>query len=190
MVLMMNNTPHVMVDLETLASSNNAVIVSIGAVAFNPDTGEINPETFYITVDGESCQQVGMQISAKTVMWWLEQSTEARAALKGGVPLRDALTAFRQWSMRTAGPELSLWGNGATFDNIILRNAYSALGQYVPWKYNKDFCYRTMKNMFPGVLSAREGTHHNALDDAMTQTKHLCAIFESIRAGGFQQKLV
>ncbi len=177
------NTTHIMVDLETLASSNRAAIVSIGAVAFDPYTGEINPAPFYINVDAQSCERAGLEISGSTVMWWLQQSDEARTALfNNPVPLKEALTQFSAWVRTHAGGTPTMWGNGATFDNIVLRNAYAAADVYAPWKYNRDFCYRTMKNVFPGVPMTRSGTHHNALDDAMTQTVHLVNIFRTFKS--------
>ena len=37
---------HIMVDLETLSSKNNAAIASIGAIEFNPETGK-QGQSFY-----------------------------------------------------------------------------------------------------------------------------------------------
>lgn len=69
-----------------------------------------------------------------------------------------------------------VWGNGSDFDNVILRNAYAAIGSTYPWRYNDNMCYRTIKNLAPDVKMARQGVHHNALDDARSQALHLIAI--------------
>ena len=45
---------HLMVDLETLATSPNAQILTIGAVTFNPNGYEVYDE-FYLRVDVDSC---------------------------------------------------------------------------------------------------------------------------------------
>jgi exodeoxyribonuclease VIII len=74
-----------------------------------------------------------------------------------------------------------VWGNGATFDNVILANAYDACRIRRPWKYYADMCFRTVRNQYPHVQVKRQGTHHNALDDALTQAHHLQAIYKEMQ---------
>ena len=69
-----------------------------------------------------------------------------------------------------------VWGNGASFDNVILANAYEALGRRAPWQFWQDRCFRTVKSMYPKLELARLGTYHNALDDAKWQTEYLLAL--------------
>ena len=168
----------VMVDLETLGNGSNAVIISIGAVAFDPASGQISSE-FYMVVDPQSCVDVGLKMDVSTVMWWMNQSDEARSAFKkAGVPLEVALQEFKAWYPQSA----SLWGNGATFDNVILSNAYTLAGINRPWHFTKDRCYRTLKALRPDVKQDRVGTHHNALDDAKFQALHACKLLRALGA--------
>lgn len=168
---------HVMIDLETLGVSNNAVILSIGATKFVESD---IVDTFHVGIVPASCQDVGLKIDASTVLWWLQpEREEARAALAklNKVDLYDALYGFVEWY----GPESKpTWGNGASFDNVVLRNAFSAVNIECPWKFWDDRCYRTMKNHSPGITLARLGTHHDALDDAIYQTKHLQKIWSAL----------
>lgn len=176
---------HVMVDLETLATSGDAAIISIGAVAFDPDTGELG-ETFKVNVDGASSQAAGGHVDAKTVAWWFGQSAEARAHLNDPAPvsIKAALEAFSAFCWSNLGPEFYLWGNGATFDNTVLRTAYERLGLPdlpAPWRYTRDMCYRTVKNLHPEIELKREGVFHDALSDAISQARHLCAILAATK---------
>lgn len=86
---------HLMLDLETMSNKGNAAIVSIGAVAFEPSTGELGPE-FYLTVDLVSCEKLGLHIDADTVLWWMKQSSEARAAIvdEDSRTIQSALLAY------------------------------------------------------------------------------------------------
>lgn len=167
--------PHIMVDLETLGTSNDALILSLGACRFHPDSTEI-VDSFYVKIDPASAQAYGLKIDVATVMWWMEQDAMARDALTdtdGQVDLVTALEGFAMW----VGPDsLPLWGNGATFDNVLLRSAYKAIGMDCPWAFWDDRCYRTVKNLAPEIKLERAGVHHNALDDAISQAKHLQAI--------------
>lgn len=168
----------VMVDLETLGNGSNAVIISIGAVAFDSASGKIESE-FYVNVDPQSCVDAGMKMDVSTVMWWMGQSDEARAAFKKpSVPLEAALVMFKDWYPQAA----ALWGNGATFDNVILSNAYNAAGIGRPWHFTKDRCYRTLKALRPDIKQDRVGTHHNALDDAKFQALHACKLLRALGA--------
>lgn len=160
---------HVMIDLETLGTGSYAAILSIGAVVFDPDTQSLGRE-FYAVVDPQSCVDHGLRIDVSTVMWWMKQGDVARAALTvKGVPLPAALNGLAQWMPEA--PEV--WGNGATFDNVILSNAYKAIGVAQPWKYYNDRCYRTLKNLFPNVpMPTFDGIAHRAIDDAKMQARH------------------
>jgi hypothetical protein len=165
-------TVNIMIDLETMSTRSHAAICSIGAVKFE---GKEILDTFYCTIDLRTCKDVGLHVSKETVGWWSKQNKEAlRALTKDTIPLDEALTKFEAWF----GPKsLPVWGNGAVFDNTILANAYFYSGREPPWKCWDDRCYRTVKNLFHWIpADEREGVYHNALDDAMFQTKHLIKI--------------
>lgn len=161
---------NIMLDLETLGNNANSVIIAIGAVKF--DKSGLGEE-FYEVIDAESCVQVGLTMDTSTVMWWMQQSDEARAAFKRkGGSLVNALNRFKSF----CGAEDKVWGNGASFDNTILSNAYRKALTEQPWKFWNDRCYRTMKSLYPQVKMARQGTYHNALDDAKSQALHMIEI--------------
>lgn len=164
-----------MLDLETMSVRSNAAIASIGAVKFEVGQGVI--DTFYRTVDIRTCKALGLHIDPETVQWWSQQSKEARdALLKENVSLHQALTDFSEWFGTSSLPT---WGNGAGFDNVIMENAFIACGLKRPWRPWEDRCYRTLKNIIQVPIDERQGVYHNALDDAMHQTKHLLKILGS-----------
>jgi DNA polymerase III epsilon subunit-like protein len=164
---------HIMVDLETLSTRTNAHIVAIGAVAFN-NTNVV--DKYYQAIRLENNDK--FHIDMGTLQWWITQSEEAREVFKDEytAPLNVALVTFSKFFDKHQAE--TLWGNGAAFDNVILRNAYETIGIVPPWQHWQDRCYRTMKNLHPIVKMERKGTHHNALDDALSQTEHLLDIFK------------
>jgi exodeoxyribonuclease VIII len=179
----MNN---IMLDLETLATTSDAVVVSIGAVAFDPTTGVLG-ERFYVELqDLEYQQSLGRKISANTVRWWLDQGPIVQRALADTpmehvdrVDMRTALERFARYIERNGDREALIWGNGADFDNMILGSLYQSAGYKAPWSYGRNRCYRTLKalGIARGVIPPnRAGVHHNALDDAVHQTEHLTTI--------------
>lgn len=170
---------NVMLDLETMGNGPQAAIVAIGAVEFSLETGDLGSE-FYAPVSLASAAQAGGEMDASTVLWWMQQSDEARALFKvPGRPLADALQAFTQWVGNHGTYDgVCVWGNGATFDNVILASAYRRLNAPRPWPFWGDRCYRTVKAMHPNVPLTRVGVHHNALDDAKSQALHLIAMLK------------
>jgi exodeoxyribonuclease VIII len=167
----------IMLDLETLGTSSNSVIIAVGAVKFDPTTKLIT-DYFYEVVDRESCVEYGMEIDQSTVDWWAKQSTEARSAFNiPGNHIANTLMRFEHF----ANKHSTMWGNGSDFDNVLLSNAYRKVGIKQPWEYYNNRCYRTMKNMYPAIKLARTGTHHNAVDDAASQAYHLMNILEKLR---------
>ena len=165
----------VMLDLETMSVRSNASIASIGAVKFEVGTGIV--DKFYRTIDLRTCKAVGLHVDPETVGWWNKQSKEARQALlKDNVSLNQALDDFTEWFGRSSLPT---WGNGAGFDSVIMENAFAACNMKRPWRPWEDRCYRTIKSIIQVPADERQGVYHNALDDALHQTRHLLKILES-----------
>lgn len=165
---------HIMIDLETMGNRPNAPIVAIGAVAFEKH-GTL--DLFYTTVSLESAVAAGGVMSPSTVLWWLRQSDMARGDMfDAKTPIQDALHEFSEFVERFASESPGVWGNGASFDNVILAETYRRFGLEEPWAFWQDRCYRTVKNMYPDVKMERLGVHHNAQADALSQARHLIEI--------------
>lgn len=184
---------HVMIDLETFGTRSNSVIVSIGAVAFDPCSAAIG-DRFHHAIDVRTATNRGLKIDSSTVLWWVEQSAEARSALvdkvKRASSLEWVLSQFSSFLLRVAGSQYQVkdalvWGNGADFDLALLQQAYEAIGQEKPWKYNASRCYRTMRSEF-GIEAdyVKPALAHDALEDAIAQAKTLQNIFARLRTHG------
>jgi hypothetical protein len=173
------NAPYdgVMLDLETLGTGANSVIIAIGAVKFNVEQQSLG-DSFYAVINQESCQDIGCTTDPDTLIWWDKQSPEARTVLSTPgsdvVPVLESLAGWLHMNDE-------VWGNGSDFDNAMLAELYRKAMIDLPWKFWNNRCYRTMKNMFPRVTFMRQGTHHNALDDAKSQAVHLMRILERIQ---------
>ena len=177
----MSDYKDIMVDLETLGKGPNAAILSIGAVAFDLKT--MSTDTFERRITLESAMRNG-KADASTIRFWMRQDRHARELLFEGdnVSLSMALHEFSVWASRFSSiKERRIWGNGASFDNVILRAAYDATEILAPWMYWNDRCFRTLKSLYPQFDLAFIGTKHSALDDAKHQVKymHACAAYSN-----------
>lgn len=160
---------HIMLDLETLSTRKDAAIIQIAALAFDPVTGEHGPwfNAFIRDPSGH--------LNVQTIAWWMQQKPAARigaavADHNDGDTLneRAALQAFAEWL--GAAPVEALWSHGATFDIVLLENAYARQTppQPKPWSYRVERDTRTLYALAPGGMPAvaqdPERTHDAAYD--------------------------
>jgi hypothetical protein len=181
----MNN---IMLDLETMGTSSNAAIIAIGACFFDPKTAVVGAE-FYQTIDLEDAALYGV-MDPSTVLWWMQQTSEAKEVFnpKESSPLKEVLLEFNDWiSQIEKLKDRIVWGNGATFDNVILANSYRTAFGSVPWGHYGDRDVRTIVDLGRTILKFDpkrdmpfEGVKHNALDDAIHQAKYVSAIYQGL----------
>lgn len=185
-------TREIMLDLETMDNTPTSAVIAIGAVLLDTDAPadaagfpQYVQSRFYTQINLADAVRAGLTMSAGTVMWWLKQSDEARAAFKDNASansLHTALLEFKEW-VANQGEFDRLWGNGVDFDNVILANAYRVDNQDRPWAYWQNACYRTLKGLFPDVPFVRQGVYHNALADAESQGLHLVKLLQRVHDG-------
>lgn len=172
---------HVMLDLETLATTADAAIMSIGAVKFDLESDAIDDAGFYASISVDSNLDKGRRIDEDTLIWWMGQDKAAQAVFtEPKQPLGAVLEDLSAWFDRE---DLFVWSCGADFDIPMLAHAYRQHDWLPPWKFWNARCYRTMKALFPGQ-KAHKGVKHNALDDAISQARSLQAIYASLRGKG------
>lgn len=168
----MNN--HCMVDLETTGVDPGCCILTIGAVVFDKNFTELS--TFESAIKHHESLRFGFTDDADTLMWWLQQPKIAHdAAFSGKYGPDQILQAFADWL--SDHDVKYIWGNGASFDNAILEAAYKKLDIEIPWKFYNNRCYRTIKSLRPSTVFERVGVHHKALDDAISQLRHMKKIY-------------
>lgn len=175
---------NVMLDLETMGTANNAAIVSIGACFFNIATGDIG-DKFDCQVFLGNSSKYG-EIDGNTVLWWLKQDDEARKKLNSPDAI-SLIEALGQFSNFIGGRNVCVWGNGASFDCVILRSAYNARSMDAPWPFYMERDVRTIVDLGRSILNFDpkadmlfSGVRHSAVDDAVHQSKYVSAIYQQL----------
>lgn len=183
----MTQLSDIMIDLETLATSPDAAILSIGAVKFDPFGDDINkPEmqSFYLRVDLDSCDKLGLITSDSTIEWWSKQSQEAQDEAfnpDGRVDLTDAMNQLYKfcWGSKR------VWSHGAGFDIIILENIFRKINKGFPWQYWAVRDTRTLFDM--GIPTNQPNSlKHHALEDAWAQAVGAQNVLRELRARGVE----
>ena len=171
---MIKDSIHGMIDLETLGTGSNSVVVSVGLVAFNISTGEILAE---LDIGLNLNQQIktGGVIDGDTLEFHFAQAPDSiqKMAQRKALDVKDGLDNISNFIK--ANNITALWGNGATFDNVILRNLYARHLKVFPLGFWTDRDLRTAVDIYN--IDTRtvpfEGIKHYCLDDARHQVKLL-----------------
>ena len=187
----------IMVDLETLGTRQDTIVLEISAVEFNRYTGEIG-EVFDAKLDIDDQLSYRRSLSRETLQWWFKQD---EAAIKnvfddvGGIKFQTskALFEFSNFVERCDNKcnsdsdrrVVKLWGNGSIFDLGILQNMYETCFQNMklPWKFWAVNDVRTIVDLNPDVKKNCEfdGTPHCAVDDCKHEIKYLVETLKTIK---------
>jgi len=176
-----------MIDFETLATTPDAVAVSLGAVIFSPSfkgdgiittlNYDDHPLPFSVEFHLEEQLRRGRRVSGDTLRWWMQQPPEARKVFASDQQLflQPALGLFNRWLPETS-QGFDLWANGADFDIPILLSLYEIAGVVPVHKFYQHRCFRTLKELHPKLYEAAKKKHqnpvkHDALQDALWQAR-------------------
>lgn len=167
-----------MVDMETLATSPNAVVLSLGAVHFDP-WGKGITDQIYFRINLDDQDKLGREIDQGTLDWWAKQDTaimEEAFNANDRISLQDALDRFHKfaWGCKT------FWSHGATFDLVILENIYRQLTRTPPWNFWQLRDTRTLFDLGHDAEMPKGGLH-NALEDAIRQAVGVQNIYSKLK---------
>jgi hypothetical protein len=158
-------TNDIMLDIETRSTAPNASILSIGAIRFDRH-GPMKPldemDSFYVRIDLQSCDDLGMDVNPGTVEWWKKQDKVIYDEAFGGedrVSITEALIQLKEW---IGGGTVTPWGNGDDFDCVILDQAYKAISVKTPWDFWNTRDVRTVLDLV-GIMPwhlLKDNKHH------------------------------
>jgi hypothetical protein len=191
------------IDTETLDTVPSAVLLSIGAFAFDIDDvrqtqqsiikvardgelAEFSDNAFYCLADTFDQLMKGRTVSANTQNWWRKQGEEAQEALIGDrEPLRKCLELLSYWIKDH--PDARIFFRGTDFDGSILENAYRMYAIECPWHWGGKRDVRTyIDAMTKGTKGYLPKTHqpcfamvkHNSLHDAMNDVEQMAIAYQ------------
>lgn len=170
-------TKHLMVDLETLATTPNATILTIGAVTFNPNNSDIY-DSFYKKIELESYEGLDSFIDDGTIEWWSKQDKAVQEEAfdpEGRENILDVMNDFYRFCMGSS----KFWSHGSTFDIIILEHYFRQLNKPYPWKFWEVRDTRTLFDLGFDPEMPQANKHH-ALEDARRQAIGVQNMFKKL----------
>jgi exodeoxyribonuclease VIII len=168
---------HLMVDLETLAVSPRTVVLSLGAVHFDPFSTEIF-DSIYFKIDLDDQDKLNREIDPNTLDWWAKQDLaimEEAFSLNDRISLVDAMDQFHKfaWGCKC------FWSHGATFDLMIIEDIYKQLNKGLPWQYWQLRDTRTLFDLGHDPEMPKDNKH-DALQDAIRQATGVQNIYRKL----------
>ena len=170
---------HAMIDLETLSTNPDAVILTVGGVKFNPYNQVEPAQGMYFRVDVDSQTARGRDVMQDTIDWWSKQPEEIREEALGDkdrISLDEMIKNINKWAV---GVDV-FWCQGPLFDYAILQNFYKQLGHPVPWQYWQIRDSRTLFSLVPRNPNEKRDALHNALADCYFQAKKVQKIYQQL----------
>ena len=172
----------IMIDLETLATSPDAAILTIGAVKFDPFGDDVNDpscDKFYVKVDLDSCDRIGLVTNDATIEWWSQQSKEAQEEAFSPDNRIDIVDAMNQLYKFCWGAK-RVWSHGAAFDVVICEHIFGKIQKAVPWSFWEVRDTRTIFDI--GINPERPPVlKHHALEDAWNQAVGVQNVFKTLQ---------
>ena len=161
----------VMLDLESLATTPDAVILTFGAVKFNPfDLDADISKALYLRVDVDEQIALGRRVDPSTIEWWGKQPEEVREEALGESG-RVSLEEFTSQLNKFLVGANRIWAQGPVFDITMMENLYRQLGKPCPWNFYVIRDSRTLLKALGDENRPRRELLHNALADCVYQAQ-------------------
>jgi hypothetical protein len=170
----------IMLDIETLSTRPESVILTLGAVKFSPYGDDVNTESgLYIRVDVDEQLETGRHVQQETVDWWGKQTDDVREEALGEHD-RTGLNEFLDQLNRFLVGADAIWCQGPAFDIVILENLYRQMKRPTPWQFWQVRDSRTLFGVHGDPRDKNRHGAHNALIDCYYQARAVQHIYKTV----------
>jgi hypothetical protein len=168
-----------MLDLETLGTRPGCVILTLGAVKFDPYTLNDPGPGIYFRVDVDEQTALGREVQEDTLQWWLDQVEDVREEALGKQDRVSLDTMYRDLNRFLVGVN-NIWAQGPLFDFAILEHLYRQMGWPTPWHYWQIRDSRTLFGVHGDPRVKGKAGLHNALEDCVSQATAVQQIYNRL----------
>ena len=160
---------HAMIDIETLGTEPGSVVLSVGAVKFDP-FNSIEPNNgkhWMLDVDAQT--EKGRIVDESTLAWWGKQEQSIQDRAFSDVGRTDVDVFMKDLNGWLTGCE-AIWCQGPQFDMVILEDFFDNFGHHKNWFYWQISDCRTLFKLMPrDPRKDIQQNLHNALEDSRWQ---------------------
>ena len=160
---------HAMIDIETLGTEPDCVVLSVGAVKFNPyNFQEPHAKKLWRpNVDQQTCAE--RSVLDSTLEWWAKQPQHIQDEAFNDED-RQSIAEFMQDLNKYLVGVDKIWCQGPQFDMVILEHLFKQFNHHRGWAFWQIMDCRTIFNMMPAdPRKAIQQNLHSADADAYYQ---------------------
>jgi hypothetical protein len=168
-----------MLDLETLGTRPGCVILTLGAVKFDPYSLQEPGPGIYFRVDVDEQTALGREVQEDTLAWWISQADDIREEALGENERVSLDTLYRDLNRFLVGAN-NIWAQGPLFDFAILENLYRQMGWPTPWQYWQIRDSRTLFGVHGDPRVKGKAGLHNALEDCVSQATAVQQVYNKL----------
>ena len=159
---------HIMLDIETMGHTRDSVILTFGAVCFDPYSSEEPYSPLYHRLNVDQQFELGRVTTESTLEWWGKQPPEIFEEAMGEDGRTDLEVFVKDLNKYLVGAD-KIWAQGPLFDIILIEDLYRMLGIPTPWQYWQIRDSRTLFDLGSADAKLNNKSAHNALADAYAQ---------------------
>jgi hypothetical protein len=167
-----------MLDIETLSTRPDAVVLTIGAVKFSPWASDVNTDDgLYVRVNVDEQLELGRHVQQDTIDWWGRQAEDVREEALGEHNRTDVEEFLNQLNKFVVGAD-NIWCQGPVFDIVILENLYRQVERPTPWQFWQIRDSRTLFGVHGDPRGKGAEGAHNALIDCYYQAQAVQQVYK------------
>ena len=168
-----------MLDLETLGTRPGCVILTLGAVKFDPYSLREPGPGIYFRIDVDEQTALGREVQEDTLAWWISQADDIREEALGETDRVSLDTLYRDLNRFLVGVD-NIWAQGPVFDIAILENLYRQCGWPTPWQFWQISDSRTLFKVHGDPRIKGKAGLHNALEDCVSQAVAVQQVYNKL----------
>lgn len=169
----------IMIDIETLGTRPGCVILTLGAVKFNPFSLDAPGPGLYVRPDVDEQIAKGREVQEDTMLWWMQQAEDVREEALGEDGRITVEEMYRQLNRFLVGSN-NIWCQGPAFDMVIIENLYRQYGWPTPWQFWQIRDSRTLFGVHGDPRVKGKVGLHNALEDCVSQATAVQQVYNKL----------
>ena len=167
-----------MLDIETLGTRPQSVVLTIGAVKFDPWAVDVDTDNgLYSRIDVDEQIEMGRHIHQDVIDWWGKQAEDVREEALGDHDRTNLNDMLDQINRFVVGAD-NIWCQGPAFDIVILENLYRQLERPTPWQFWQIRDSRTLFGVHGDPRDKGAKGAHNALIDCFYQAQAVQQVYK------------
>lgn len=177
---------NIMLDIETLSSKPNGIILSVAAVPFYFEVESPSLAPFQMNCSIDEQYAKGRHIDTPTLQWWMHQPRFKERYKDQHHPtyvLHGLVYAIENWKkgFNAKSKDVRLWAKSPSYDLVMLKSLADDFYVKLPWKFYQERDVRTLYELGDIDNNSLPDAPHNPIEDCNLQIKYCIKAYNNIK---------